>query len=848
MPNRNDFNKNMNRTTIDFGIDLGTTNSAVAVLKGVATEIIKNDLQQDITPSAVHFRKNGELLVGFRAKETIKTPRLDDTAIEFKRRMGSDFIYTFDSSGQKRSPEELSAEILKRLKTDVQEKTGEAIEAAVITVPAAFKLEQCDATKKAAQLAGFKESPLLLEPTAAALAFGFQAESKKAHWLVFDFGGGTFDATIIKTEEGTIHVVNHGGDNFLGGSDIDKALVSKIIAPKLIEEYGLEEFDWSQAGKGGRWRQAFARLKWAAEQAKIELSRKEKASLDPDTVSSLKDERNGKMVVEEFEMDITRADLIRVAEPLILRATEITKRALKDAGIPGSAIEKVILVGGPTVARYFQQLLEESLLIPLDYSVDPFTVVARGAAKFAGTQRLTTRASKPVAAGEYIIELKHKPVGIESAPTVVGKVSGATAKVFTGFTLEIVNAKTQWRSGKIALAADGVFEAILYANKGEKNTFAIELYDSSARKQKVNPDTLTYTIDMVVDEQPVIHSIGIALANNEYAKFFKKGAGLPQRKTWPDPFHTVKPLKQGQSGEVIWIPIIEGENELADRNHVIGRIPIEADNIRGDLPAGSEVDITMKYDENRTIWVLAYVRILDDEFNKTIDTAGRKSADPDFLEADFNKEMKRLRQAKAKAAGSVAETADRLVREVETLPLLEQMEENRAVIKGDPDAAAKFEDQLLELKPKLDKAVNALEWPALVLEAKEWLEYLQKTVDQHGSEQQRQKAEDYTDEVENIIREHKPDRLRKRIEQIVRLYYEIVMAQPGWWVNQFQQMEKQQEKMSDQAKASRLLGQGRDCLAKNNAAGLQNIVRQLWDLLPEETVAEAKRGWGDLIF
>jgi tRNA isopentenyl-2-thiomethyl-A-37 hydroxylase MiaE len=177
------------------------------------------------------------------------------------------------------------------------------------------------------------------------------------------------------------------------------------------------------------------------------------------------------------------------------------------------------------------------------------------------------------------------------------------------------------------------------------------------------------------------------------------------------------------------------------------------------------------------------------------------------------------------------------------------MEENRAVIKGDPDAAAKFEKQLLELKPRLDEAVNALEWPALISEAKDWLEYLQNTVDQHGSEQQRQKAQDYTKEVEEIVRKHEPDRLRKKIEQIVRLYHEIVMSQPGWWVYQFQQMEKQQEKMSDQAKASRLLGQGRECLSKNNATGLQNIVRQLWDLLPEETVAEAKRGYGaDLIF
>jgi molecular chaperone DnaK len=353
---------------------------------------------------------------------------------------------------------------------------------------------------------------------------------------------------------------------------------------------------------------------------------------------------------------------------------------------------------------------------------------------------------------------------------------------------------------------------------------------------------------MVVDEQPVIHSIGISLANNEYAKFFKKGSGLPQRKTWPNAFRTAKPLKQGQPGELIWIPIIEGENELADQNRLIGRFAIPADNIRRDLPAGSEVEITMKYDKNFTIWVAAYVPILDNEFNFKIDATGRKSADPDFLEADFEAALTRLRQAKAKAAGSGAETADRLVQEVETLPLLEQMEETRAVIKGDPDAAAKFEGQLLEIKPKFDEAVNALEWPALKSEAKEWLEYLQNTVDQHGSEQQRHKAEDYTNEVEEIIRKHEPDRLRKKIEQIVRLYHEIVMSQPGWWVNQLKQMEKQQEKMSDQGKAARLLNQGQDCLSKNNATGLQNIVRQLWDLLPEETVAEAKRGWGDLIF
>jgi len=156
-----------------------------------------------------------------RVEAALRASDPSNTAIEFKRQMGSDHAYAFKSSGQRRKPEELSAEILKSLRGDVEQRTGEIIEAAVITVPAAFELHQCDATRKAAELAGFKQSPLVQEPVAAALAYGFDLDSKKAYWLVFDFGGGTFDAAVMRSEEGTIHVVDHGGDNFLGGSNID---------------------------------------------------------------------------------------------------------------------------------------------------------------------------------------------------------------------------------------------------------------------------------------------------------------------------------------------------------------------------------------------------------------------------------------------------------------------------------------------------------------------------------------------------------------------------------------------------------------------------------------------------
>ena len=324
----------MNRTTIDFGIDLGTTNSAIAVLKGVSTEIIKNNRDADITPSAVYIDKKGNIRRGEAAKSRFVDEE-DDVYLEFKRRMGTDHVYKFRSSGQQRKPEELSAEILKSLKADVQQKTGEVVESAVITVPAAFELHQCDATRKAADLAGFKQSPLLQEPVAAALAYGFQTDSQKAYRLVYDFGGGTFDAALIKSEDGSIHVVNHGGDNFLGGSDIDWAIVEKLLIPRLLEQHSLEDF--TRGNK--KWRRAFALLKRAAEMAKIEVSSYETTTLD---CCRFNDDAGNTI---EFECDLPLADVIRIAEPTILRSVEITKRVLKEKNLPKESVERLILVG-----------------------------------------------------------------------------------------------------------------------------------------------------------------------------------------------------------------------------------------------------------------------------------------------------------------------------------------------------------------------------------------------------------------------------------------------------------------------------------------------------------------------
>jgi molecular chaperone DnaK len=474
----------------------------------------------------------------------------------------------------------------------------------------------------------------------------------------------------------------------------------------------------------------------------------------------------------------------------------------------------------------------------LDHSVDPLTVVASGAAVFAGMQRWSARVAAPPAIGEYQLELAKscKAVGLDSAPMVGGKVSGAFPQDFTGFTLELVNSKTQWRSGKVSLKPDGVFMANLHAEKGERNTFTIELCDASGRKQKITPDSLTYTIGIGEDvEQPLINSMGLSLGNNEYDKFFEKGRGLPLSATRD--YRTITPVRQGRAEDVCRIVVVEGEYEKADRNRFCGALEIRGDMIRLDLPSGSELEVTLQMDKSRILTLSAYIPTLNEDFGKKIEMKHCKP-NPDDLKRDYDAEMKRFREVKSKAAATGGEVSSTLEKEVEALA--QEVKELLAAAKADPTAALQAEARLLELKLKLDEAADELEWPALVKESRAWLGYLDKVAEQHGNSQQKQKSDDFATEVEEIIRDLRPDRLRKKIEQIARLHYEIVMAQPGWWVYQFQKMEEQQDEMSDQAEAGRLLGQGRDCLAKNNATGLQNVVRQLWDFLPAEAVREVK--------
>ncbi|HEU5081037.1 MAG TPA: Hsp70 family protein [Opitutaceae bacterium] len=826
----------MSRSTIDYGIDLGTTNSAVAVLSGTGTEIIKNNVDSDVTPSAVYINRSGNLWVGQSARSKFADERAeDDVVLEFKRRMGTGFEYKFRASGRRLTPEDLSAEILKSLRADVSQKRGEDIFSAVVTVPAAFELHQCEATKRAAELAGLRSCVLLQEPVAAALAYGYQKFDSKAYWLVFDFGGGTFDAALIRADEAGMVVANHGGDNFLGGSDIDWAIVDLILAPRVMKEFGLSEFKRGDE----RFKYDFLRLKSAAETAKVEISRKQSTFLEAtlrrvagDTVT--------------FETEVTREDIALAAQPIIAKAVSIARKVLSEKGLTPSAVEKLVFVGGPTLAPYFREAVKDALGIEFDLSVDPMTVVARGAAIFAGTQKMApvTRTQSGLALFE--IDLVHKPVGADPEPLIGGKVSAPDGTSLAGYTVEIANPLTRWRSGKVLLQENGAFQITARAQRGVQNVFEIELRTPLGTHCECSPKEFKYTVGMVVEEQPIINNMGVATADNKVGLHFAKGHGLPAKYTRS--YRTSAGLRQGQSGSVIRIPIIEGNRPLADRNVLIGTLEISAAEVKRDLPAGTEIEVTLQMDASRILTVLAYVPLLDEEFPAKIELGGRhRQPNVEVLRADLEKEKARLQKLRMTALTEEAGPAIEALRAAEALPAFAEIEAKLSHNAVDFDTLLRTERELLDLKVKLDEVAGQIAWPAAVKEIEDWLNDLEEMVSRSGTPEEKTRAKTLREQVKAIVAQQNRERLKQKREEVADAYSAILYRQSSYWIEHFEGLAESRAQMKDPEAAERLIEAGRQRVKDNQLAELKEVVFKLQDLLPRNGLEDLSRGYGSSV-
>ena len=342
-----------------IGIDLGTTNSCVAVMEGGKPTVIANQEGSRTTPSIVAFTKNGERLVGDPAKRQAVT-NADHTISSIKRQMGKDYHVTID--GKQYSPQQISAMILQKLKSDAESYLGEKVTEAVITVPAYFNDAQRQATKDAGKIAGLDVKRIINEPTAAALAYGLDNENEQKI-LVYDLGGGTFDVSVIEIGDGVIEVLATNGDTHLGGDDFD----NKIIDWMVSEFKAKEGVDLSSD------KMAMQRLKEAAEKAKKELSSATTTNINLPFITATADGP------KHFDMDLSRAKFDELTRDLVEKTAIPVQNALKDAGITTADLSKVLLVGGSTRIPAVQEKVRELTGHEPSKTLNPDECVAIGA-------------------------------------------------------------------------------------------------------------------------------------------------------------------------------------------------------------------------------------------------------------------------------------------------------------------------------------------------------------------------------------------------------------------------------------------------------------------------------------
>lgn len=665
----------------DCGIDLGTTNSCLAIPDDDhGFEIIENQADRmQVTPSAVLINGKGRMLIGQRAYNSQK---VEDLAIQFKRAMGTNKTVTFHSAGLQKTPEELSAEILKALRNDAQARLNKNIENVVITVPAAFKILQSEATNKAGQLAGFKNIILLQEPIAAAVAYGAKPDSKDKHWMVFDYGGGTLDVAIISTMDNRLTVENSEGDNYFGGSDIDRLMYKEIVLKKLIEEgYAVDDLldETTSSGKS-----LVRKIQLDCENCKIELSNRDTAIFELFDI----DDDNDEPI--EFECEITRAELEALISDTVERSITIAKNALAGANISASQLDKILLVGGSTFIPLVRKRLSEEFRVALDSSLNPMTVVAAGAAIYASTSVIDVEEEVELTDDSHaIINLTYDPISSKEMVNVIGKVANiddvniskikvdcATSDDFSG---------VDWTSGWVELldADTGIFDIDVMLQTGKLNHFKVSACDDCGTDIIIeNPffDIKHNENVLKTSAPPATMSIGVQIQDPKTGYdilyiLVKKNTPLPA--SAEQTFKLARDFNPN-NGDCITIKIWEGENVAnPEANHSAGEITVQSSAMDRIIPKGTEIDLTIVEDEDRKIHVSGYI--------------------PDF-EYEIPEETLRV-EAKVDLAESMDKVDDRI----------KQSEVSLQRLKDQGVDVSDLEDELEQVKAAYDDTYDLVE-------------------------------------------------------------------------------------------------------------------------------------------
>lgn len=819
----------MSAQNITIGIDLGTTNSEVAINLNGKIEIIKNIFGDEYTPSVFGIDKSKNKTVGKRSYERLykdtSVEEFNNNKAEIKRLMGMLETVSFDRASLAMTPEEISAEILKSLKEDVLRKHPDFnATAVVITVPAYFSVLQAEATKRAGNLAGFKHVVLLQEPIAAAISHGFM-NSKNENWLIYDFGGGTFDVALISSKDGVLSVLGHNGDNFLGGKDIDWLIVDKIIVPRILEKYSLADFNRGSE----KYRSMFSKLKYIAETTKIYLSQCETTSIEIDNVGN---DDDGKEIYLSINLD--KKEFENLIRSLVDRTIELTKETLKESGIKSDSVEKIILVGGPTQIPYIKERLRVDLGVTVDSSADPLTSVAKGACVFAISQKIPPEffENNPLSTGdEKKLKLNYESLTSETEETISGIVESLSNE--SDYYIQIQSDSGLYSGTKLKLKNGKFFDSIVL-EPNKENLFWVYLFDGQGNSVPVFPDSFTVTHGLSISGAPIPHSIGIVVAKKDiksnfalvevFETIFEKNSILPLKKT--ETFKTARKLKKNESDNPLWIRVGEGESNIPDRNTFICELGINGSNLPYDLPEGTEIAITISINESRELFVSAYIDLIDLTLNARA-TVKDEVIDVANIEVELNNQMER--------ASNITENFTK-----EEKNKLEGMIQSvHSSIKNanlDEDEKRKASKQLRDLKISLDKLEKDKEMPQLINEFKSNVDWVKNTIDSCADSNEKNIFSEQFEKIKNegnkAISENDKNLLIITNEQLKKLGNKSHFSNPAAWVNYFNRIQNDGTNFINEKESEYFIQKGKRAIELNDFEELKRCINNLMLLMP----------------
>jgi len=832
-----------NQQNIQIGIDLGTTNSSVAINNKGTIEIVKKPGGVEYTPSVFGFDKAKNKVVGQRAYENFyknaSEEEIKNYKPEVKRLMGTSETFHFERVDTKMSPEEISAEILKSLKEDILRKYPDFnTVAAVITVPAAFSVLQSEATKRAGNLAGFKHVVLLQEPIAAAVAYGF-SNTKNENWLIYDFGGGTFDVALIASKERALSVLGHNGDNFLGGKNFDLEIVDKVIVPKILEKFSIKNFNRSNE----KYRGAFSQLKFFAETAKIELSQYDKISIVVENIG--KDDEDKEIFVT---INFTRKEFETLIKPMVDRTIELSKETLKDAGIKNGSVAKVILVGGPTQIPYIRERIESDLKITVDASVDPLTVVARGACVFGIGQKipkeLQENSGKKLKEGTLSVSLNYESMTSDTEETVSGVIEDFK-DTEDEYYIQIQSDSGFYNGSKIKLKGGKFFDTVA-VEPNKPNVYWLYLFDKQGNSIPIDPDSFTITQGLSVSGAPLPHSVKIVVVQKDYTRnvavnfcdsVFDKGSMLPIKKVLTD-YKTSRKLKRGEENELD-IVVVEGESEMPDRNGFLCKVGINGKDLPHDLPEGTPVELTVSVNESREVFITAYIPLIDLTVNAR-STSHDETIELKNIEQDLETQKERAKVASENLSPDERQKIDNNIQSAQTSV------RNASV---DEDEKMKANKQIKDIKIALDKIEKEKEMPQLVKEFKDGIQDTQAIINDYADEKDKTINNDQLsklkDEGEKAISSNDKSLLIRINEQIKELSSKAVFSNPATWVHQFKKITEGKPDFINEKEAKYYIEKGKRAIELGDVDEIKRCVHNLQLLLPsdvQETIKDNLSG------